>query len=82
MYKSQIGQDKWVYSVIGDKKKGYFIEIGAANGIDLSNTFFFEKTLQWDGICVEPNPNFKDELAELAPSILQLVLKTNSTNWC
>ena len=58
MYKSQIGQDKWVHSVLGDKKNGFFVELGASDGVELSNTYFFEKNLGWNGICIEPNPNF------------------------
>jgi FkbM family methyltransferase len=63
MYKSQIGQDKWVQSVLGNKKGGYFIELGASDGIELSNTYFFEKELGWNGICIEPNPAFQKALS-------------------
>ena len=61
-YNSQIGQDKWVHSVLGDKRFGYFIEMGACDGIHFSNTLFFEKTLQWNGICIEPNNYYIDAL--------------------
>jgi hypothetical protein len=64
MYKSQIGQDKWVHSVVGDKQNGFFIELGASDGDYLSNTYFFEKTLNWNGICIEPNPVFHKALRE------------------
>jgi len=58
MYKSQIGQDKWVESVLGGKRDGFFIELGASDGVEYSNTFYFEKTLGWNGIAIEPNPLF------------------------
>ena len=58
MYKSQVGQDKWVHSVLGDKRSGFFVELGASDGVELSNTYFFEKQLGWKGICIEPNPTF------------------------
>ena len=61
-YSSQIGQDKWVHSIIGDKKDGYFIELGACDGLYLSNTLFFERNLNWNGICIEPNDNYIKEL--------------------
>ena len=32
-YHSQIGQDKWVESVLGPKKNGYFVELGACDGV-------------------------------------------------
>ena len=62
MYKSQIGQDKWVQSVLGNKPNGFFIELGATDGVVLSNTYFFEKVLGWNGICIEPNPSFHSAL--------------------
>ena len=35
---------------------GYFVEIGALDGVINSQSFIFEKHLKWDGIVVEPNP--------------------------
>jgi FkbM family methyltransferase len=61
---SQLEQDKWVNSVLGNKQDGFFIELGASNGVELSNTLFFERFLDWNGICIEPNPKFKDELSK------------------
>lgn len=52
--KSQIGQDLFVlYSLIW-KRGGYFVEFGATNGIDLSNTYLLEKDFGWTGILAEP----------------------------
>ena len=62
MYNSQIGQDKWVHSVLGDKKTGYFVELGACDGLICSNTLFFEKNLNWNGICIEPNDLYFGDL--------------------
>lgn len=56
MYKSQYGQDRWVNeNIFKNKKNGVFLEIGALDGIFLSNTYFFETQLDWTGICFEPN---------------------------
>jgi FkbM family methyltransferase len=63
MYYSQIGQDAWVHSVLGSKT-GYFVELGACDGIQYSNTLFFERNLNWDGICIEPNDIFFKELVK------------------
>jgi FkbM family methyltransferase len=53
---SQYGQDKWLYSnYFKDKLDGTFLEIGADDGVDKSNTKFFEE-LGWVGMCVEPSP--------------------------
>lgn len=52
--KSQIRQDLFVLSHAGFKRNGYFVEFGATNGIDLSNTYLLEKELNWTGILAEP----------------------------
>ena len=55
--KSQLGQDKAVVKFYNGKRNGYFIEIGASDGITLSNTYLLEKDYDWKGICVEPIPS-------------------------
>ena len=55
---SQYGQDLYlINSIFPDNTRGYFVDVGAYNGILLSNTFILEKHLGWNGICVEANPN-------------------------
>lgn len=54
MFRSQVGQDEWVCRMTGFKQGGYFVDIGANDGITLSNTYYLEKRLGWTGICVEP----------------------------
>lgn len=56
-YYSQFGQDKFLNEeVFKNKKHGIFVEVGAYDGIKLSNTYFFEKNMEWSGICIEPIP--------------------------
>lgn len=57
-YKSQFGQDRYLNEkIFKNKKNGVFVDIGAHDGITLSNTFFFEKNLGWSGLCIEPIPS-------------------------
>jgi FkbM family methyltransferase len=35
-------------------ENGYFIECGANDGVDQSNTWYYEKILNWSGILIEP----------------------------
>ena len=54
-YYSQIGQDKWVQATLRDKYNGFFVELGACDGVKYSNTLFFERERGWKGVCIEPN---------------------------
>ncbi len=47
--------DQSLISIIG-KRKGFFLEVGAYNGISESVSLRFEKELNWSGILIEPNP--------------------------
>ena len=62
MYYSQSNQDKWVVEFFKFKKNGYFIELGAYDGIQTSNTYYMEKNLGWEGLCVEANPRVYESL--------------------
>ena len=55
-YFSQAGQDKLIKDVFfKNKKNGFFLEIGAFDGIQGSNCYHFEKFLNWDGVALEPS---------------------------
>lgn len=54
---SQFGQDVFVYdNFFENKRNGTFVDIGAHDGVTLSNTYMFEKNFGWKGWCFEPNP--------------------------
>jgi FkbM family methyltransferase len=38
-----------------DYQGGFYVELGANNGISQSNTLYLEKKLNWKGVLVEPN---------------------------
>ena len=65
---SQIGQDLRVIQTYNNKEDGFFIEIGASDGINLSNTYLLETKYKWKGICCEPVPNKFKELVNNRPN--------------
>ena len=52
--KSQLRQDLFVLSELRFKKNGFFVEFGATNGVELSNTHLMETKFNWTGILAEP----------------------------
>lgn len=40
-----------------DFNNGYFVELGANDGLSQSNTYYFEKNRGWNGVLIEPSPN-------------------------
>lgn len=57
-FKSQLYQDLFVSFVIKNNFKKTFLEFGATNGIDLSNTYTLENKLSWSGVLAEPDINW------------------------
>jgi len=60
--RSQLGQDLIALQFNNFKTDGYFVEIGAADGVHFSNTYLLEKKLNWRGLCVEPAKGWHEEL--------------------
>jgi len=64
-FNSQFEQDRFVYTkFFKNKREGVFVDIGAHDGVTISNTYFFEKTMGWKGICVEPIPEVFQKLEQ------------------
>lgn len=60
--KSQAGQEYWVAKELEFKSGGFFVDVGAHNGVYLSNTYALEKNLGWNGVCIEADPERFKEL--------------------
>jgi len=52
--RAQFGQDVFAWLACGMKRDGYFVEFGATDGVDLSNSYLLEKSFGWSGILAEP----------------------------
>ena len=59
---SQLNEDQELLrSYFWNKRSGTYLEIGAYNGVWMSNTLLFEETYGWTGLLVEANPRLFDE---------------------
>jgi len=70
--KSQFGQDQHVINVFNQKQNGFFIEVGAYDGVSMSNTYLLEYQYGWKGICIEPNPTYFAQMVTNRPNCINL----------
>lgn len=67
---SQYKQDLFIHAYLcKNKQNGFFVDVGAHNGIKWSNSYFFEKECGWLGICIEPIKAAFDELKTMRNAI-------------
>jgi len=59
---SQLRQDLFVLFVTDFKQNGYFVEVGACDGVIASNTLTLEKDFKWKGILIEPGVCWHESL--------------------
>lgn len=61
---AQAGQDRFLFeNFFYGRRGGTFLDVGAYDGEKFSNTLFFERYLDWRGLCVEPMPSAFAKLA-------------------
>lgn len=82
MFYSQSGEDNYLNTnYFKSKKNGKYIELGALDGVLYSNTKFYEDTLDWTGILIEPHPEkFKSLLMNRSNNFLYNTLISNETD--
>ena len=45
-----------------------YVEVGANNGLHMSNSYFFDHTLRWRGLCIEADPELFKQLQHNRPN--------------
>ncbi len=54
-FRSQFGEDLWAYDLFAGQTSGFFIEVGAFDGYNLSVTYALE-AMGWNGLLIEALP--------------------------
>lgn len=52
-FNGQFNEDEWIVNNCNLPKNGIFVDVGADQPIFGSNTYYFEKILNWSGFCVD-----------------------------
>jgi len=66
--KAQLFQDLFVLFMLNEKRGGTFLEFGATDGVELSNSFLLESKYGWRGVLAEPSPQWHKKLKENRPN--------------
>jgi FkbM family methyltransferase len=73
MFYSQDNQDLYLETnVFKGYKNGFYVDVGAHDGITFNNTLYFEKNNNWTGINIEPNKKVFHQLVENRPNNINL----------
>jgi len=73
VFNSQNNQDEYLENeIFKGFKNGFYVDVGAHDGVTINNTLYFEKTNNWTGINVEPIKKVFDKLIENRPGNINL----------
>jgi len=61
-FQSQLYQDIFASFIIGNTFEKTFLEFGATDGFNLSNSYLLENSFNWKGVLSEPSPQWHDAL--------------------
>ena len=73
MFNSQDSQDRYLENnIFKGYKDGFYVDVGAYDGITINNTLYFEKNNNWTGINIEPNKKVYNNLLVNRPNNINL----------
>ena len=73
MFYSQDNQDSYLETnVFKGYKNGFYVDVGAHDGVSFNNTLYFEKNNNWTGINIEPIKSVFDKLVSNRPDNINL----------
>lgn len=73
MFYSQDKQDEYLETYIfKGYKNGFYVDVGAHDGITINNTLYFQKNNNWNGINIEPIKKIFDKLVINRPNDINL----------
>jgi FkbM family methyltransferase len=74
MFNGQFGEDKWIFDNIQLPKRGTVVDVGADQPIHGSNSYFFEKYLGWDSICIDGDSRTIPKLRRYRKNVIESLI--------
>ena len=73
MFRSQDHQDEYLETtVFKGYQNGFYVDVGAHDGVSINNTLYFENNNHWTGINIEPIKTVFDKLVLNRPNSVNL----------
>ena len=73
MFNSQCKQDEYLETnIFKGYKNGFYVDVGAHDGVSINNTLYFERYNNWTGINIEPIKKVFDKLVINRPNDINL----------
>jgi FkbM family methyltransferase len=66
-FRAQFGEDLFAWELLGNAIDGFFIEVGAFDGYELSVTYALE-AMGWNGLLIEGNPERAEQCRQRRPN--------------
>lgn len=79
---AQAYQDLFVYSILKEKRDGYFLEIGANHPSINNNTYLLETKYNWKGLMVEYDKTFIELYKIQRPNSIYVIEDARLVNYC
>jgi hypothetical protein len=80
-YNGQAQQDKFVLSILKQKRNGFFLEIGSNDPIKINNTYKLEKGFGWKGIMIEYNSSYLPAYKVHRPNSIHVINDATKVNY-
>lgn len=72
---------EWVRDNINFEDENlFYVDIGANDGITVSNTAYFDMDMGWKGVCIEPHPTAFKKLEQNRPNSINLNICISNEN--
>ena len=81
MFRGQAEQDKFVLTVLDNKRNGTFVEIGSCHPININNSFLLESSYGWNGIMIEIDNTYLPLYKAHRPNSVHVIQDATTINY-
>ena len=73
-FNGQYGEDKWICENLSLPERGVVVDVGADQPIYGSNTYYFEKVLGWQSVCIDADERVLDNLKQYRSNVVHSIV--------